>query len=142
MVNNKEIGKRLKELRGHLTQKELAQKLDCSQNYLSKMENGLILPHLNSIVKYCDTFDVSIEWLVYGNADKYFARSNVSADTLIKITEIIKDKNPTIQSENLVSKVQNTIALVAQHVNCHDDEAIISLIKVISDKKAVESILK
>lgn len=57
---------RLKELRNQykISQEVLAEKLDVSQQTISKYENNRRLPDLNMIIKLADYFHVSIDYLL------------------------------------------------------------------------------
>ena len=47
-----------------LSQEELAEKLDCSRQVISKWENGTTMPDAKMLQKYSELFGVSIDYLV------------------------------------------------------------------------------
>jgi len=62
----KEIGLRIRRLRGELLQDELAAYLNISQGQLSKIEGGRIAPTLDTVAKIAEKYNVSIDWIIYG----------------------------------------------------------------------------
>lgn len=63
MIDKSSIGKIIKKLRQDkgLTQEELAEKVDLSTNYLSKVERGLNLPNTESFLKMAEILDFTLE---------------------------------------------------------------------------------
>lgn len=63
---NIEINKRLRELRklNNLTQTQLAEKLQTTQDTISLWELGKSYPDVESIVALCKLFDVSADYLL------------------------------------------------------------------------------
>lgn len=84
---------KLKELRKglHLTQKELATKLNINQSIMNKYENGIIEPSIDNLKKIADFFNVSIDTLVDHKTemlDTRFLTKNKKdiIDTVLKLT--------------------------------------------------------
>ena len=67
-VDYKQIGKRVKEIRrlNHMTQAELAELTDMSDNYISRIERGVKKASLGSLIKMAMVFDTSLDALVFG----------------------------------------------------------------------------
>lgn len=65
-VDLREIGKRIRALRGNLRQEELANELGISQGQLSKIERGMIAPTLDVLARLGARFTRSIDWIVCG----------------------------------------------------------------------------
>ena len=67
-----EFSERLKELRlsSGLTQKEVAEKVGLTKNALGNYEAGIREPYLTILIKLCDLFDVSADYLL-GRNDSY-----------------------------------------------------------------------
>lgn len=67
------MGQRLKELRKKYkyTQQDVADFLDISQSLLAKVEKGERNLKLTKLLKLCDVYNCSIEYLVYGEGSKY-----------------------------------------------------------------------
>ena len=68
MIDYKIIGKRIQNARleAKLTQERLAEQLQISTNYLSKVETGREKPNLEMIDKICDNLKVSLSFLLTG----------------------------------------------------------------------------
>ncbi len=62
---NIKFSNNLKTLRveGNISQKQLAQKIEVSQQCVSMWEKGTIEPTLSSLIKIADFFDVSLDFL-------------------------------------------------------------------------------
>ena len=54
--------------RQNLTQEQLAEKLDVSRQSVSKWESSLSFPEMDTILKLCDLFSVSLDTLLRGDA--------------------------------------------------------------------------
>ncbi len=67
----KEFGKRLKQVRLslHMTQDEFGELLGYSQKYISEIERGKKAPTLTGVVKICDKFNLSMDYLVRGKEE-------------------------------------------------------------------------
>ncbi len=63
MIDKSAIGKIIQKLRKdrHLTQEELAEKIDLSTNYLSKVERGLCVLNAEAFLKMADVLKFSLE---------------------------------------------------------------------------------
>lgn len=64
-----DIGQRIKELRGHLPQPVLAEKLGVSLRAVQKWEAGESAPQWDNIVRLSKLFDVTQNYLLYGKRD-------------------------------------------------------------------------
>jgi transcriptional regulator with XRE-family HTH domain len=63
------IGSRIKKLRGHMFQEELAAYLHVSQGHLSKIERGKIGPSLDILILLSDRFRKSVDWILRGEGN-------------------------------------------------------------------------
>lgn len=61
------IGKRIEILRGNKTRHAFASKISLHPNTLRNYEEGLSLPNSEVIAQICRVFNVSVEWLVFGD---------------------------------------------------------------------------
>lgn len=52
------IGKKLRQYRGTMTQREAAKKLGCNFTYLSKIEHGRFFPSWAFLKRMCDLYHV------------------------------------------------------------------------------------
>ena len=62
----REIGSRIRTLRGDILQEELALKVGISQGQLSKIESGKLAPTLETLVRLANQFGKSLDWIVSG----------------------------------------------------------------------------
>ena len=60
---------KLKKLRlsNNLTQSQLAEILETTKQAISAYESGKIAPSLNSLIKLSENFNISLDYLVFGN---------------------------------------------------------------------------
>ena len=63
MINKANIGKIIQKLRKdkNLTQEELAEKIDLSTNYLSKVERGLSVLNVEAFLKMADVLNFTLD---------------------------------------------------------------------------------
>ena len=54
--------------RDNLTQEQLAERLEVSRQSVSKWEGGASFPEMDTILRLCDMFSVSMDTLLRGNA--------------------------------------------------------------------------
>ncbi len=75
------IGKRLSELRieNHLTQEELAERLDVSRQAISKWESDKAIPNIEKMLKISELYGVSVDFLLKGNASDLEAKEKITA---------------------------------------------------------------
>ncbi len=73
MINNIEIGKRIKEIRNDkkLNQREFAKRLTLSQNHISYLEKGIRKITEKFINDLCKEYNVNKDWLLTGTGEKY-----------------------------------------------------------------------
>ncbi len=60
------LGARVRALRGHILQEELARRIGISQGQLSKIESGRLAPTLETLVRLANQFGKSLDWIVAG----------------------------------------------------------------------------
>ena len=63
----REIGLRIRGLRGNMRQEELAEQLSISQGQLSKVERGRVAPTLEILLGVATKFGKSLDWIVRGD---------------------------------------------------------------------------
>ena len=68
MDNNNTMGKRIASIRkaNKYTQERLAELLDVTPKHISHVENGTSSLSLKSLLKFCEQFDCSIDYLIHG----------------------------------------------------------------------------
>ena len=96
----KECGKRIQQLRKEreLTQEQLAEKLNVSQNTIAKIESGLRRPSIDFLLEISEFFNVSTNYLVFGAHAEDVENENLKKD----IDETVKQIDKTI--EKLLAK--------------------------------------
>lgn len=65
-VLKREIGKRVKALRGTMTQAEFGKIFGKSQDAICAYEKGIVFPPIDVIVKMSQRFNVPVEWIITG----------------------------------------------------------------------------
>lgn len=68
MLNKQEVGLRIKEMRGGLSQVKVGEAINFSSNYISDIEKGKSKPSLEFLFSFGDYFMVSIDYLLRGGA--------------------------------------------------------------------------
>jgi len=64
----KVIGKRIRTLRGELSQDEFAAAMGVSQGQLSKIEHGRMGPTLEMLIRLSSRYGKSLDWIVLGRS--------------------------------------------------------------------------
>ena len=95
--NLKECGKRIQQLRKEreLTQEQLAEKLNVSQNTIAKIESGLRRPSIDFLLEISEFFNVSTNYLVFGVHAEDVEDEKLKKD----IDEAIKKIDQTIEKQ-------------------------------------------
>lgn len=62
----KEVGRRIRELRGRDRQKDWAKEIGCDQGYISQVENGVTKPSLAFLRSVAALKNASIDWMLTG----------------------------------------------------------------------------
>ena len=85
--------KRLEELRisYNLTQKQLADKLGVTKQTVSNWENDNILPSIETLMRICQFFNVSTDYVLGLDNKKYIEVSDLSLEVVSHIQQIIND---------------------------------------------------
>lgn len=68
-----------------MTQEQLAEKLDVSRQTISKWESGKALPDLESVVRVCGLFGISVEELLGGEACVREKETGITLEDLARI---------------------------------------------------------
>jgi transcriptional regulator with XRE-family HTH domain len=100
-IDLKEIGERIKYIRGNLTQKEFADILNTKQNYISRYEKGERIPSLSLLIKIAELGNVSLDWLIRGSKSKVHKVKEPFSPYgndkgIIKLLRKIKDRDKKI----------------------------------------------
>lgn len=94
--DTKASGKRIKQLRQemNLSQEQLAEKLNVSQNMIAKIECGLRRPSIDFLIELAEFFEISLHYIVLGT-------SKDAADKKRQIEEVIE------QIDQMMELLQN-----------------------------------
>ena len=94
--DTKASGKRIKQLRQemNLSQEQLAEKLNVSQNMIAKIECGLRRPSVDFLIELAEFFETSIHYIVLGT-------SKEATDKKRQIEEVIE------QIDQMMELLQN-----------------------------------
>ncbi|WP_053178038.1 helix-turn-helix domain-containing protein [Peribacillus loiseleuriae] len=97
------IGERIKEIRlsKRLTQEELADKLELTKSYISKLENGITIPSIYFLYNLADIFEVTIQDFFgetnrtnndnkWTSVNDYFDNHNISPDEVLMLFNILR----------------------------------------------------
>ena len=89
MIDKSSIGKIIKALRmsKRLTQEELAEKIDISKNYLSKVERGLSVLNAEAFLKMADVLEFSLEDFGINTNSKLDASKNELINRILSSSE-------------------------------------------------------
>lgn len=84
------FGQRLRQyrIRNHMTQDDLAEKIDTATSSISHLENGTHSPSLKTLIKLCNTLGIGVDDLLADSLpvrDSYLERD---------IAELLSDCNP------------------------------------------------
>ena len=108
IVDYKALGAKLKQKRLSLdlTQEKVAEKLDLSESFYSRIERGDRVLSVDTLVKLACFFDVSLDYLLLDST-----QGRVADKLLVEIDVIFRDKSPSqtnfllnllkVQSENI-----------------------------------------
>ena len=101
---------RLKTLREekHLTQTELAKRINSNKVQISRYEQGVVLPVGETVVKLADLFDVSVDYL--------FGRTEIANLGAYQADEITLDERRLIQAlrDEEIGNALTVLAMLAQ----------------------------
>jgi transcriptional regulator with XRE-family HTH domain len=67
----KEVAERLKEARGNLSQNRLAKEIGYAQQHINRYERGFVPKSYTLLDKLARIKNISINWLLTGEGDKY-----------------------------------------------------------------------
>jgi len=73
----------------HMSQADLAKKLNVTRNGVNSWEQGLSLPSLASLVKIANYFNVSTDYLLEINDETNIATGGLSAEDIALIVTLI-----------------------------------------------------
>ncbi len=108
MINKSAIGKIIQKLRKdkNLTQEELAEKIDLSTNYLSKVERGLSVLNAEAFLKMADVLKFSLEDFGINTNSKLDASKNELINKILSSSDKeIKAYSELLNTLGMISKI-------------------------------------
>ncbi len=111
---NIEIGKRIRKARDrrHMTQEELAEKLELTTQFLSDAERGVCGISLETLINICEILSVSSDYILFGNNT-----TSVMEDTVLRINRLSKAE------QNLINRsINTTLEALTLHEEDMDDD--------------------
>ena len=99
MINTKEVGVRIAECRKaqHITQTDLAAKLQVSSKTISKWEKGHGLPNIEILPELSACFGVSIDYLLMGTAQIANSKPQIRDVTVERVLTLEKVSYASLQ---------------------------------------------
>ena len=87
------FGERLRDLRQekHMTQKQLADKLDLVKGTISAYEQGKKYPSIEVLIKLCNVFQISADYLLGLSDDMQLMKSNLTDEQMSTFRKLIYD---------------------------------------------------
>lgn len=97
---SKDLGKRLRELRGSISLNELESKININKAEITRFEKGDLSPSYNDLIKYAKYFEVDINYLlgltnvktIYSNLNNLSNNTNTEVDKINKILVNIENR--------------------------------------------------
>jgi len=91
-----------------MTQRDLAEKVDCSERHIGQIENGKNVPSLALVVGIANALNVGIDQLVYGDLAN---RTDYFIQELVTYTEGFDDKDKL----TTLSMIKSLIAILKEY---------------------------
>lgn len=107
-----DIGEQIRQERKKkgLTLKSLAQKVECSTNYISLIEKNKVYPSMKILKKILETLEIeTIKTLNYADNDKVFVRKNKRTRIIYPDNKVIKDLLVVDPSNKIMEPVYKII---------------------------------
>ena len=111
-MNNdyKTIGLRLKQVRGNISQKDLASQFQLSKSYVNNVEHGS-KPSLEFLINIANHFDVSLDWLILGigQAQSLTVEKDSLRNELLQIFDALTPEGQSILLGTVKTVMQHTL---------------------------------
>ena len=90
--DTKASGKRIKQLRQemNLSQEQLAEKLNVSQNMIAKIECGLRRPSIDFLIEMAEFFEISLHYIVLGTSEEATDKKRQIEEVIEQIDQMIE----------------------------------------------------
>lgn len=104
----KEIGLRIKNVRGGFNQTEFAAMLGVHRSTLSRYERGEFEPSIEFLDHICSKFGVNINWLLFGKGPKYLSN---------KAPDFVQQKNDEQTSQDKMIRGKKEVLEISCPIN-------------------------
>jgi transcriptional regulator with XRE-family HTH domain len=96
------LGQKLKEIRKdkNISQDELAEKIGIDGRQISRYENDKMSPSIEVLIKIADTFNISVDYLLFDNIPRKPLRQNYYS--IIEKLESIENMSPDDQKAFII----------------------------------------
>jgi transcriptional regulator with XRE-family HTH domain len=94
-MDNTNLGKRVRYLRGEMSQVQFAELIGTSKQNISKYENGVSLPELNICLAFHNKLNVNLNWFLAGKGSVYYVEDKNNykqLDEALKENAVLKSK--------------------------------------------------
>jgi len=118
-INYKEIGIRLKQARGKIGQKILAEEFNLSKSYISNIENGA-KPSLEYLTNIASQFNISLDWLVFGTGSMHekLEEENLQRKELLQIFDSLSPDKQAILLGTIKTILDNSsVTMLSNSIN-------------------------
>lgn len=90
--DTKASGKRIKQLRQemNLSQEQLAEKLNVSQNMIAKIECGLRRPSVDFLIELAEFFETSLHYIVIGTSEEATDKKRQIEEAIEQIDQMME----------------------------------------------------
>jgi transcriptional regulator with XRE-family HTH domain len=109
----KELGKRIREARGSRTQQNFAEALGIKYQQISAYERSLIMPGADLIADIAEVLNVSLDWLLTGEGEKYRKSNGRAAERIAETPPEYRDEFAQLQKD-LQTMSERIAALIAK----------------------------
>ncbi len=94
------MGERIYKLRkkNNMSQGDLANELDTSRQTISKWENNMCIPELDKIIRLCEIFSVSSDYILRGIVEEAKDSNDRKEQTILKEQTVIVEKTTDIKT--------------------------------------------
>jgi transcriptional regulator with XRE-family HTH domain len=129
IYNLKEIGKRLKEIRGSLRQVDIANEFKVDRSYISSIEQGRAKPSLEYLIFISTKFNASLDWILTGQTGAKKLPSFIPDEELSpyfeKINKLldVEDNDKKNMRGWIIIQLQKAFPEIAEEINKGDDES-------------------
>lgn len=96
-MDRKKVGARIKGVRGVMSQRAFAEKLDCGQVYICDIESGKTKPSIEFLIKLSALSGYSVDYLIMGGTLMTFSESEKEyLGELIKNIDVLQKETQKI----------------------------------------------